>query len=589
MAVRGGKRRRLHGHRPWRPALPLVRPDPESPAPSSSSSSEATKVEFKGRYGTRATLIWDTEAERFELTLPDGEQLWFNDFNHFSYDNQHRAVQEKLNGGARKFTFNYTTGSTDDSFNQWATKTIESRPDGSEHVVYTNRIGQPLIKELRSGDDRWIHFRRYDDNARRIEHALPSAVIDYSEDQADLIVSLKPDQGLIRLTEYYAETGNGGAAGYVQARKLKRGDNGVHVPLLDFEYLTHTASGRTVHPLAKRIEYRNDDGTGGIVTEFSYSFHQGTVQVLQRQTTLPIVPESQHGTGVADQRFERFDIWGRPTWTRDERGFITRQVFDPASGAMIQRIEDVDTTQAGGAPSGWNTLTGGGLHLVTDYLHDSIGRITRQLGPVHSAEIDGAAKDVRRAQWHVYLDGDHQQRLGQGYYDVGADAYFLINPVSITIGDASGMVHEEIEAVRDTAAGELTAADSFPQSSYSRWTTRQFADCCRLASERVYHTIPASGAGQPGTNYDETEFGYDSMNRRDRTVSPGGTIHEDEFDVRGLIVAHRVGTTASGGQDMTLLWQQQFDGGLDGGDGNLTRRTEHVDDTATRVTDYAYD
>ena len=46
--------------------------------------------------------------------------------------------------------------------NHWKAKTVETRPDGSEHVVYTNYIGQIVIKELRSGSDRWIEYRRYD-------------------------------------------------------------------------------------------------------------------------------------------------------------------------------------------------------------------------------------------------------------------------------------------------------------------------------------------------------------------------------------------------------------------------------------------
>ena len=39
----------------------------------------------------------------------------------------------------------------------------------------------------------------------------------------------------------------------------------------------------------------------------------------------------------------------------------------------------------------------------------------------------------------------------------------------------------------------------------------QYTDCCLAASQRVYHTIPASGEGDSGTNYDETDFGYDVM------------------------------------------------------------------------------
>ena len=74
--------------------------------------------------------------------------------------------------------------------------------------------------------------------------------------------------------------------------------------------------------------------------------------------------------------------------------------------------------------------------------------------------------------------------------------------------------------------GALSPFDSFPQCSYVRWTTTQYLDCRFVASQRVYKLVPTSGEGSSGTNYDETEFGYDVMKRRYRTVTPGGTITE---------------------------------------------------------------
>ena len=41
--------------------------------------------------------------------------------------------------------------------------------------------------------------------------------------------------------------------------------------------------------------------------------------------------------------------------------------------------------------------------------------------------------------------------------------------------------------------GALQATDSFPQSSYVRWTTQQYVNGYYLASQRVYKIIPASG------------------------------------------------------------------------------------------------
>ncbi len=121
---------------------------------------------------------------------------------YLKYDIDKRVVSESLDGGSRTFGFAYTASTHSDGYNHWKAKTVETRPDGSEHVVYTNYIGQILIKELRSGSDRWIEYRRYDHQGRRIERANPSAVIGYDDSQADLDVALSSDAGLIQVREY---------------------------------------------------------------------------------------------------------------------------------------------------------------------------------------------------------------------------------------------------------------------------------------------------------------------------------------------------------------------------------------------------
>jgi len=112
----------------------------------------------------------------------------------------------------------------------------------------------------------------------------------------------------------------------------------------------------------------------------------------------------------------------------------------------------------------------------------------------------------------------------------------------------------------------------------------QYTDCCLAASQRVYHTIPASGSGSSGANYDETDFGYDVMKRRNRTVTPGGTIGDVVYDPRGLILTSYIGTNddgatetdpTGGGADpdnnMKLVATNEFDNGQAGGRGGPAR------------------
>ena len=325
--------------------------------------------------------------------------------------------------------------------NNWNAKTVETRPDGSEHIVYTNYIGQILIKELCSDSDRWIEYRRYDQEGRRIERANPSAATGYDDSQADLGVTLRSDAGLIQVREYYAGTGGGAAKGRLQFRKIKRGSAGQEIKRAAFEYATHSAGGVTVHPLSKQTEFRNDDGTGAIQTAYQYLWHPDTVQMLERSTVLPPVPADQNGSGTADMRLERFDQYGYPTWSQDARGFLTRWQHDVATGALVQRIDDVDTSQVSDAPSGWTTPPGGGLHLVNDFEHDQLGRPAEQLGPSHTIDIGGTATAVRSATWFVHDDPAHEVRTAQGYA-TGAGpnyTYTLTNPVTISRRDPAGV------------------------------------------------------------------------------------------------------------------------------------------------------
>ena len=340
---------------------------------------------------------------------------------------------------------------------------------------------------------------------------------------------------------------------------------------------------------------------------------------------------------------EYFDTYGNKIWNMDERGFITGFTFDIPTGALVQRIDDVDTTKVA-APAGWVTPAGGGLHLITDFLFDSQGRQTQSLGPWHTIDIDGVATPIRRANWTVYKDATFQTWQGQGYAvgqavpDSSSSSsssssgspqptnynYFFMNPVSITITLPDGKVTDQIQAVRYaagtssssssasssgspppaplTSPGALSSLDSFPQSSYVRWTTTQYTDCCLAASQRVYKLIPATGIGVSGTNYDETDYGYDIMKRRNRVVTPGGTITRTVFDAPGRPIGSWVGTNDTGAtasnpagsgspNNMVRITGTVYDNALAGGDSNPTQVTKYVDATGTndRVTAFLFD
>lgn len=525
--------------------------------------------------------------------------------HHFEYDAQGRVAVERLFGGADTYSYSYTASGHAKDPNNWATKAVETRPDGASVTVYSNHLGQTMLYQLKDGADQWLQYNQYDSSGRLVLRAEPSAIESFNEAAANLGVSLKANSGLIHVTEYYTANGGGAAAGHQKSQSIKNGSSGSLIPQAAWEYTSHSANGQTVYLVSKETAYRNDDGTGAINTSYSFSWHPGTLQMKERIETLPAVPASQNGNGIAATRKQVFDLDGNLTWNMDERGKITRMKFDPVTGAITQQIEDADLALHPDAPAGWSTPVGGGSNLVSDFEHDSSGRITQELGPVHIAEVAGVPTSVRRATWTVYgSEGSNKVvKVAQGFATGTAPNYSftLVNPVSITVSTKNGKVLEQIQAKRASTSGALSSSDSFSQADYTRWSTFQYSDCCNLQSQRTYHDIPASGIGLPGTHYAETSFGYDALKRQVRLHSPGGRIERNVFDVRGQVVSSWVGTNDNGatasdpsgagaaGNDMLILNEQQYDGGIAGGDGNLTQQTVHVDIAQTRVTNFEYD
>ena len=572
------------------------------------------------------------------FTASNGTVAVYADYQ-FEYDEQRRVVRELRNGGSRVYEYSYSAGFAGDGENIWKYKTTEVQPDGSEIIVYSNGAGQPMLSVSRSGGNEWLTFLRYSDGMA-VFAANPSALTGYDDTKPDLLdfdaggISpyLRDDAGLISIHTYHP------ASGYPTSESVQEGQLSTPVLLSTSEYVpcgtecggsssssgassssaSSTSSGSSGSPLpdaftpwflSREIRYPSATDPGQQeITSYCYTWHAGTCAIKERVTTLPIVSTTENGTGVAATRRDYFDTYGNQTWSMDERGFITRMVYDIPTGAMVQQIDDVDTSAASGVPAGWSTPSGGGLNLVTDYEIDSQGRTTQVLGPVHQIDLSGSATAIRRATWMVYNESStgRTTRSAQGYATGSSPSYTytLINPVSITKSDLGGRTTEQIAATRGsgtTSSGKLTSSDTFAQSSYVRWSTMQYTDCCFVASQRVYHTIPATGAGSSGTNYDETDYGYTVMKRRNRTVTPGGTITFLVYDVRGQVLETWVGTNDTGatendpsgggasGNNMKKITALEYDGGVAGGDGNVTKQTQYVTASDTRVTTFIYD
>jgi YD repeat-containing protein len=525
------------------------------------------------------------------------------------YDSIRRVTKEVVDAGNQTYTFAYTSSSFSNDYNQWQTKTVEGLPNGAENIVYSNYAGQTMLKVYQSGSDKWYVFHKYNASGNLIMTAESSAITGYDETSPDLLKYVSGSYtylnstGLIYTYQYYTTTSSGGVAGYLQYSQVQQGQSSTPTIVREYQYTSQTVGGSTIYKRSKVVCYPSStDQTIQLnCVIYSYTWYSGTFQVQQQTTTWPTVATTQNGSGSANSRNQYFDPYGLLIWTRDERGFLTNYTWDLSRGGITQRIDDVNTSLVS-APSGtgWTTPSGGGLHLITDIELDNQGRLIQELGPSHTVDIGGTATPVRRARWGIYLDASQMVYEGAGYATgSGTYAYTLVNPVKVIQLDHIGRMVDEIMATRSSVSGALSASDTFAQSTWVRWNHNNYDNSGLLTYQRKYHLIPSSGSGSSGTNYDETDYTYDSMEELLRQESPGGTITRLVYDERERVASVWVGTNDTGAtasnpagsgspNNMVQVVAYQYDGGATGGDDNLTQQTLY-DGSSTRATAYGYD
>jgi YD repeat-containing protein len=461
--------------------------------------------------------------------------------DHFQYNSDHRVSVEDVqgqgcsacSGGIGHYTFAYTDSSNTAGPNSWARETVEGLPDGNENIVYSNAYGEPMLVVFHdtTANQKWINLYQYDSSDRCVLAASPAAVGGYSPGSADLSPTLTT--GLITTFDYYSlttatSTAAGGVAGAWKGVSIQRGPSGTPIRQLDLAYyqITSTLSGVAANPLASSTVYRNDNGTGAETTKYCYSFYSGTAQVKTYTISDPIIGASQNGPGTADREIGVADQYNRLIWVKDRGGFLNQFQYDDATGAMTSQTLDVNTSLTGtytGLPSGWSTPTGGGLNLTTTQTVDDIGRAT---------EITTPAGNIT---YLVYHNSTHEVRIYAGW---NATTHLPTGPTQVVRGDRG---HSYVETLTMSATPTYNSTTNAPTGWESigglQTLSRQhFNEAGQADKSDAYFNLAgvtystAFGLGTAGTNFYETDYGYDDRGRPDRTQTPNGTITRMVYD-----------------------------------------------------------
>ena len=135
-------------YRYWK-QLPSGSSSSSSPSSSSSSSgapgpSSPLSVHLL-KYVLQPTMYDQMAAAGLDPTTASDFQLsMYADF-YFEYDGQRRCTKETVKAGSQTFTFAYSQSTNPQGYNSWATKTVETLPDGNQNILYCNYAGQTML------------------------------------------------------------------------------------------------------------------------------------------------------------------------------------------------------------------------------------------------------------------------------------------------------------------------------------------------------------------------------------------------------------------------------------------------------------
>ena len=368
-------------------------------------------------------------------------------------------------------------------------------------------------------------------------------------------------------------------------------------------------------------------------TSYTYTFNNAAIASMT--TTLPVVGSSENGTGAAAQTTDVYNSYGQLVWSMDGNGAISYTQYDPASGAVIEQIQDVNLNPSFQGNSddrqfqtdlgliaglNWTTPANGVANLITSYHVDSEGRTTEEIDPDN---------DVT---YTVYDDADHEVRVYPGwYYNADSRVYETTGPVevyredwansyteSLTYSFTDGWSPNSAYVTDDAPNGtELLTNSNVVIRSLSRSLLDQTG---QVISTLDYYSLSgvtysaSSPLGSSTANYQETDYTYDSMGRAESTIDPAGTIGFTVYDYLGnvtdqwsgtrgnstasnstIILDFRTWVHTSGNQNTLTYTGDNVDlcktaHNVYNVDGCLTATTAYVDGTTgERVTAYGYD
>ncbi|MCE7974327.1 MAG: hypothetical protein DYG92_08410, partial [Leptolyngbya sp. PLA1] len=607
--------------------------------------------------------VVDTNEESY-LSASDSALVSYS-AAYLEYPNaDHRPVKGFFNGecgcsGGINGTYEFTYG-TNAHFSgvsgyddEWSSRVVVKRPHGTYLTQYFDEVGQPLSSIVTSGDPavsvstRWVTRVVRDSTTGVVtEVHTPAANTAYSHADAGsppYAGDLSSSASVGQITVFDRES-SGDMTGFAKGVSLKEGTGGTaeYVGYSDYESLNFVVD-TGVEVIRPFVSVRREYHTAGSSAGTSANYNETTISsagspwdgsssaVLHLapkkiKITRPYVSGANNGRGsgtpaddsIFIERYLREDgtlaFSKKPVFADDsstqivsyqkvEGGLTTKSVQDAATNTAAYFDKDPYTdfglaeTSDGKQVVASDTMTYDAQGRLVTSTVPNIGG-TRTLINYYSRLKDGRLVSIAFPR---YTTGGSTTYYGPASYTVTNHAGRAEFSATIAIS-SSGSTTALTGWIDETDADPITALDV--GTLFGASTSIYSSSGSQLNESRQYHTIPGSGVGSAGTNYDAAKFGYDSMGRRKRTKSADGSITLMTFDALGRTTQREIGTNdpdEASTDNMVIAEMMEYDGGSSGGNSHLTTRTVDPDgdwdNTGTgghpaddrRITTFAYD
>ncbi|MCL2711149.1 MAG: hypothetical protein FWE95_09745, partial [Planctomycetaceae bacterium] len=322
--------------------------------------------------------------------------------------------------------------------------------------------------------------------------------------------TLESSKGKILLTEYDSVHGK------PSALRTKLGAGGMSYYLQAADY---NASGKITADYVYPTQTTNRAATDRVAATYAYTYWDTAQRVIKTQTTTgPTVPTAQNGPNTAPVSKIYYDEKGNLRWSINSLGVVTYYGYDAYHNKQTLTVRDVNTATlpaiittntnnivawTGAVPFVRSSSLPTALNQTSVSILNTKGYSTATINPsnITSYTVRGAGKTMHFPAW----DTTTQKPL------------LPISVTEVNAADEPVSVYQLPPTAVTVASGKPTGINA--GATKNSWTCYTY-DPKSGALQHVdhYHTIPASGTGSLGANYNRTTFIYDPQGRQSATA-----------------------------------------------------------------------